>query len=49
MVFSSPLFLFYFLPAALLLYFASPLRLRNLTLTIVITSSMAGPIPSTSC
>jgi alginate O-acetyltransferase complex protein AlgI len=35
MVFSSPLFLFYFLPAALLLYFASPVRLRNLTLTVV--------------
>jgi alginate O-acetyltransferase complex protein AlgI len=34
MVFSSQLFLFYFLPAALLLYFASPYRLRNLTLTL---------------
>jgi alginate O-acetyltransferase complex protein AlgI len=34
MVFSSPLFLFYFLPVALLLYFASPYKLRNLTLTI---------------
>jgi alginate O-acetyltransferase complex protein AlgI len=35
MVFSSYLFLFYFLPAALLLYYASPQRLRHLTLTIV--------------
>jgi alginate O-acetyltransferase complex protein AlgI len=34
MVFSSPIFLFYFLPVALFLYFASPRRLRNLTLTI---------------
>jgi alginate O-acetyltransferase complex protein AlgI len=34
MVFSSPLFLFYFLPIALLLYFATPTGLRNLTLTI---------------
>jgi alginate O-acetyltransferase complex protein AlgI len=34
MVFSSPLFLFYFLPSALLLYFASPPALRNLTLTL---------------
>ena len=35
MVFSSYLFLFYFLPAALLLYYASPLRRRHLILTIV--------------
>jgi alginate O-acetyltransferase complex protein AlgI len=34
MVFSSQIFLFCFLPAALLLYFASPSRLRNLTLTV---------------
>jgi alginate O-acetyltransferase complex protein AlgI len=34
MVFSSQIFLFCFLPAALLLYFASPYRLRNLTLTV---------------
>jgi alginate O-acetyltransferase complex protein AlgI len=35
MVFSSYLFLFYFLPAALLLYYLSPARARHLTLTIV--------------
>jgi len=35
MVFSSYLFLFYFLPAALLLYYASPPRGRHLILTIV--------------
>jgi alginate O-acetyltransferase complex protein AlgI len=35
MVFSSPIFLFYFLPIALLLYFISPSRLRNFTLTVV--------------
>jgi alginate O-acetyltransferase complex protein AlgI len=34
MVFSSPLFLFFFLPAALLLYFATPKRGRNFTLTV---------------
>jgi hypothetical protein len=34
MVFSSQVFLFGFLPAALLLYFVSPPRLRNLTLTL---------------
>jgi alginate O-acetyltransferase complex protein AlgI len=34
-VFSSYLFLFYFLPAALLLYYAAPQRLRHLLLTIV--------------
>jgi alginate O-acetyltransferase complex protein AlgI len=34
MVFSSQIFLFCFLPAALILYFASPSRLRNLTLTV---------------
>ncbi len=33
MVFSSTLFLFYFLPIALLLYYASPRRLKHLTLT----------------
>jgi alginate O-acetyltransferase complex protein AlgI len=33
-VFSSYLFLFYFLPAALLLYYAAPERLRHLALTI---------------
>ena len=33
MVFSSHIFLFYFLPFALLLYYAVPLRLRHLTLT----------------
>lgn len=32
MVFSSPLFLFGFLPIALLMYFLSPMRLKNLTL-----------------
>ena len=35
MVFSSYLFLFYFLPAALLLYYASPPRGRHLILTVV--------------
>jgi alginate O-acetyltransferase complex protein AlgI len=35
MVFSSYLFLFYFLPAALVLYYASPPRGRHLILTIV--------------
>jgi alginate O-acetyltransferase complex protein AlgI len=35
MVFSSYLFLFYFLPAALFLYYASPPRGRHLILTIV--------------
>src|SRR2546421_729314 len=34
MVFSSQIFLFAFLPVALLLYFASPSRFRNLTLTV---------------
>jgi alginate O-acetyltransferase complex protein AlgI len=34
MVFSSYLFLFYFLPAALVLYYVSPPRARHLTLTI---------------
>ena len=35
MVFSSHVFLFYFLPAALLLYYASPRWLKHLTLTVV--------------
>ena len=35
MVFSSYLFLFYFLPAALLLYYIAPQRARHLILTIV--------------
>jgi alginate O-acetyltransferase complex protein AlgI len=35
MVFSSYLFLFYFLPAALILYYASPPRGRHLILTIL--------------
>jgi alginate O-acetyltransferase complex protein AlgI len=34
MVFSSYLFLFYFLPAALLCYYAAPPRLRHLVLTL---------------
>jgi alginate O-acetyltransferase complex protein AlgI len=34
MVFSSQIFLFCFLPVALALYFASPSRVRNLTLTV---------------
>ena len=33
MIFSSYLFLFFFLPAALILYYASPPRLKHLTLT----------------
>ena len=32
MVFSTPLFLFYFLTAVLLVYYLVPLRLRNLVL-----------------
>ena len=35
MVFSSLLFLFRFLPAALLLYYVTPRRFKNLTLLIV--------------
>lgn len=35
MVFSSYLFLFYFLPVALLLYYAAPLRAKHLILTIL--------------
>lgn len=35
MVFSSHLFLFYFLPLALLLYFAAPMKFRNIVLTVV--------------
>ncbi len=34
MVFSSYLFLFYFLPVALLVYYVAPRRARHLTLTI---------------
>ena len=35
MVFSSHLFIFYFLPLALMLYYAMPQRGRNLLLTLV--------------
>ena len=35
MVFSSYLFLFYFLPAALLLYYAVPRRAKHVLLTLV--------------
>ena len=35
MVFSSVLFLFYFLPVALVLYFITPKRFRNVTLFLV--------------
>lgn len=35
MVFSSHIFLFYFLPVALLLYYSAPRRLRHFTLTIL--------------
>ncbi len=35
MVFSSHIFLFYFLPLALLLYYASPRSLKHLTLTVM--------------
>lgn len=35
MVFSSYLFLFYFLPLALLLYYASPRRVKHLSLTVL--------------
>lgn len=35
MVFSSYLFLFYFLPLALLLYYAAPRRAKHLTLTVL--------------
>ncbi|MFP4105930.1 MAG: MBOAT family O-acyltransferase [Phycisphaerae bacterium] len=35
MVFSSHLFMFYFLPAALLIYYASPRRMKHLLLTLL--------------
>ena len=35
MVFSSYLFLFYFLPVALVLYYASPVRVKHFTLTVL--------------
>src|SRR5579863_2690673 len=35
MVFSSHIFVFYFLPLALLLYYAGPRGMRNFTLTLV--------------
>ena len=35
MVFSSILFIFYFLPLTLLLYYAGPSRLRNLVLLVM--------------
>ena len=35
MVFSSHLFIFYFLPAALLLYYIAPRRGRHLALTLL--------------
>ncbi|HBC62606.1 MAG TPA: hypothetical protein DC058_15500, partial [Planctomycetaceae bacterium] len=35
MVFSSHIFLFYFLPLTLLLYYAVPVRGRNVVLTLV--------------
>src|SRR4029450_5931350 len=46
MVFSSYLFLFYFLPAALVLYYVSPPRARHLILTIVsyVFSGSANPL-----
>ena len=34
MVFSTPLFLFFYLPACLLIYYVTPLKLRNLVLLI---------------
>lgn len=34
MVFSTPLFLFFYLPACLLIYYLSPLKLRNLVLLL---------------
>src|SRR5215203_7269176 len=34
MVFSSPLFIFYFLPAVLALYYAAPRRAKHLLLTL---------------
>ncbi len=45
MVFSSYLFLFYFLPAALLLYYAVPRRAQHLVLTVVsyVFYGWAGP------
>ena len=43
MVFSSYLFLFYFLPVALLLYYAAPRRAQHLVLTVAqLSSSTAG-------
>ena len=35
MVFSSYLFLFYFLPLSLILYYVSPRRLKHLMLTVL--------------
>ena len=35
MVFSSHVFLFWFLPSAVAIYYLTPLRLRNLTLTVM--------------
>jgi alginate O-acetyltransferase complex protein AlgI len=35
LVFSSHIFLFWFLPLALLLYYAVPVRARSLVLTLV--------------
>ena len=43
MVFSSYLFLFYFLPLSLVLYYASPRRLKHFVLT-VLTGSDAGAV-----
>ena len=35
MVFSSHIFLFYFLPLSLLFYYCAPWRVKNITLTIL--------------
>mgnify|MGYP007077957124 CR=1 FL=1 len=35
MVFSTPYFLFLYLPAVLLLYYISPLKLRNFVLLVL--------------
>ena len=51
MVFSSHLFLFYFLPVALVLYYASPRRLKHLMLTVLsyVFYGWANPVRSACC
>ena len=48
MVFSSYLFLFYFLPLSLLLYYTAPRRAQHLILTIVTVSYTHLTLPTNS-